>query len=216
LGAVAPAVITGPAWTLADRLKTQQERNRNQEWLRVGRLTTVVLERQMSTKGLSQSKPRFSNPKAAKQNINEAMMPFSEWQAQAWSKLTLDWLTYKNGPMLAISRDRHDLLLPHGVTPLPNIPDPSWYPKAGRGDIAPRVPQLLEDRAYGILPARNGQRFLVFQPVIELCVFVGQGNGGFGRIRCMTDPSDHTHSALLIDPDSMQGYFVGGSFHAGF
>ena len=213
--AAAPAIVTGPTWTLADRLRTQMERNRTGDWIRVGRLTTVVLERQMSTRGISQSKPRYSDPQAHKMQISESLKPFSEWQTKAWSQLTLDWLTYKNGPLLAISRDRHDLLLPHGITPLPKIPDPMWYPRKG-GEVAPRVPQLLEDRAYGQLKARDGRRFLVFQPVIELCIFCGQGNGGFGRIKCMTDPADHTHSALLIDPDAMQGYFVGGSFHAGF
>lgn len=196
-------------------MRIQEERCRDKEWIRVGRLTTVVLERQMSTRGMSASKPRYSSPAAARMNISESLKPFSEWQAQAWSRLTLDWLSYKNAPILGISRDRNDLLLPHGITPLPNIPDPLWVPSQA-GEVTPRVPQRLEDRAYGKLKARDGRVYLVFQPVIELCVFVGQGAGGFGRIRCMTDPADGTHSALLIDEKSMQGFFVGGSFQAGF
>lgn len=205
--ATMPHIITKPTFILADRLALQQKRGNAGEYRRIGRLTTVVLERQLSTKGMSQ----HTKPIAG---LADSMQPFSRWQANAWAQMTLDWLSYKNAPMLAISHDRNDLLLPFALPPLPDIPDPLGISK----DSGPvkRIPQDLESRAYGWLKARTGQRFLVFQPITELCVFVGEAGGGFGRIRCVTDPADGTHCALLIDPDSQRGYFVGGSFQAGF
>jgi hypothetical protein len=208
------AIITKPTFTLADRLRIQQECANSRDFIVAGKLTTVVLERQMSTAGMSQSRPRWGNKSAASMNVHESMHPFSEWQTKAWASLTLDWLHHKNAPTLAISRDRKDMLLPFGITPLPDIPDPAWTPKRAN-DPVPRIPQLMEDRAYGQLKSRDGVRYLVFQPVVELCLMLHSVSGGFGRIRGMTDPADGTHLALLIQPDTMQAYFVGGRFQMG-
>lgn len=218
------ALITKPTFTLADRLRIQQDRIRNMEYTKIGKLTTVVMERQISTRGMSQSQPRWANPEQAKihERDKNFQPPFSEWQANAWVQLTLDWLHHRNGPLLAISRDRNDLLLPFGMNPLPDIPDPIWIPKLA-GDTAPRIEQNLEARACGQIRDRRGRMFLIFQPLTELCVCIGSGkDSGFGKIKCMTDPADCTHSALLVDPHPidrdgrMQAHFVGGSFQAGF
>lgn len=215
------AIITKPTFTLADRLQIQRDRVEKQEFRWIGMLTTVVLERQMSTKGMSSSKPRFSGGAAGAKYCVPGMEPFSQWQANAWAKCTLEWLHFRNASRLAISLDRHDLLLPMGLAPLPDIPDPNWIPKKA-GDVAPRIPQLLEDRACGQIKDRNGKRWLIFQPVTELCVAIGAGkDSGFGKIKCKTDPTDSTHSALLVHPEPhsdgfLEAHFVGGSFHAGF
>jgi hypothetical protein len=209
------AIITESTFTLADRIKIQQQYIRERKYTRIGRLTTIVMERQLPTRGMSQSRPRYSDPRAAKMDLNDSLKPFSEWQMKTWASMTLDWLTHKNAPMLAVSLDRNDLLLPAGLTPLPKIPDPLWIPKRA-GDVAPRVEQTLESRAYGQIKTKDGHRWLVFQPITELCLFLGQGNGGFGRIRGVTSPYDHTHLSLLVDPETMQGYFASGSFEAGF
>ena len=206
---VSAAVITKPTFTLADRLKIQRDRMTNSDYKKIGFLTTIVLEQQMSTRGMSSSRAieRCSSPegvkKLMKQGFNENLLPFSPWQAQAWTKLTLEWL-----------------LLPFGLAPLPDIPDPAWIPKKA-GDVAPRIPQKLEDRAYGQIRERSGKLWLIFQPLRELCVFIGGEKGGMGRITCMTDPADRTHSALLVHPyprndGVLEAHFVGGSFHAGF
>jgi hypothetical protein len=100
------------------------------------------------------------------------MEPFSEWQMKAWASMTLEYLHPSKAPELAISDDRHDLLLPFGLKPLPDIPDPMFVPRA-IGEIAPRVKQKLEDRACGQIKARNGRMWLVFQPISELCVCIG-------------------------------------------
>lgn len=220
MGTAAPAIITKPTFTLTDRIRIQQERIQNRDYTRIGLLTCVVWEAQRSTAGSSQSNP----------------IPgvFSKWQRKTWCSMTLDWLSHKNAPILAISRDRNDLLIPFKLPPLPDIPDPRWTghktaPAAdSKGDTIPRIAQLLAgcpvvgDRACGTIKDRiSGKTFLIFQPLTELQVMCGGGKeSGFGRIRCATDPADRTHSALLvnIEPDSegrLEAYFVGGSFHAG-
>jgi hypothetical protein len=225
--AAAAAVLTKPIFRLGDRLRIQQERCRNHDYIPVGRLTTVVFEGQRNIRGLSQAQPRWNNRNQQKEILRDAphMAPFSEKQNVLWSSLTLDWLTHKNAPILAVSRDRKDLLLPHGLTPLPDIPDPRWTPKTAT-DVVRRIPQLLTgckvvgDRVRDKITDRAGRVFGILHPIIELCiVLAGQsGRGGFGRIRGGVDPADGTHLALLIDdsnPHQLQAYFVGGQFRFG-
>lgn len=224
-------IITRPTFTLADRMRIQRERIAAKEYKNIGFLTTVVQERQMSTRGLSQSRSvdRCSNPTEVGKllstgGIDPGMLPLSPWQMKAWALLTLDWLHHNKAPLLSISHDRNDLLLPYGLTPLPDIPDPAFVPGpvlVGKTNEVPRIPQLLEDRACGQIKERSGRRWLVFQPLTELCVTIGKGrDSGFGRIKCMTDPADRTHACLLVDPvpddkGNYPAHFVGGSFHAG-
>ena len=220
MATAAPSIITKPTFTLTDRIRIQQQRIQDRDYTRIGKLTAVVWEGQRSTAGSSQANP----------------LPgmFSKWQRKTWASLTLDWLTHRNAPILAISRDRNDLLLPFRLPALPDIPDPRWAghkvaPAANsKEDHVPRIPQLLAgcpvvgDRASGRITDRiSGKTFLIFRPLTELQVMCGKGqDSGFGRILCCTDPADRTLAALLInaEPDrdgSMEAYFVGGSFHAG-
>lgn len=215
------ALISKTAWSASERMQLQRDRIRERQYTKIGKLTTILLERQMSTAGMSQSRPRYSSPHIKPEWVSRGMEPFSEWQASAWVLLTLDWLHHRHAPTLAISSDRNDLLLPRGLAPLPNIPDPLWVPKQP-GEVAPRMPQKLEDRASGRIREKNGRTWLIFQPLTELCVFLGVADKwGFGRIRCATDPADHTHAALLVDPaePDREGYFpaffLGGTFQAG-
>ena len=139
---VAPTVIVPQMFRLADKLRIQQERIRNREYQNFAILTTIVIERQLSTAGISQSRPRWQSPEQEKifsEGKNSGVMaPFSEWQTNAWVNLTLEWLSRLNGPKIAISRDKNDLLLPAGLTPLPKIPDPLWTPKKA-GDVLRRA-----------------------------------------------------------------------------
>jgi hypothetical protein len=220
MGTATPAIVTRSGITLTDRIRIQQQRIRDREYTRIGKLTCVVWEGQRSTAGSSQS--------------SELAGAFSKWQRKTWCAITLDWLTHLNAPILAISKDRNDLLIPFKLPPLPDIPDPRWTghkvaPAADCKDAQiPRIAQLLAgcpvvgDRACGTIKDRiSGKSYLIFQPLSELQVMCGGGKeSGFGRIRCTTDPADHTHAALLInsEPDSagmMEAYFVGGAFHAG-
>jgi hypothetical protein len=225
MATAAPAIITRNTFTLTDKLKFQQRCIRERQYTRIGPLTTIVLERQLPTAGISQSKPRWQNAEQEKvfNRDKNFSPPFSEWQAANWVLLTLDWLTHTKAPRLAVSADRNDLLLPMGLTPLPSIPDPLWTPKKA-GDIAPRVEQKLESRACGRIRDRiSGKWFLVFQPLTELMVLCGKGqDSGFGRIKCVTDPATRLHPSLLINPDPMdrfgnlEAYFASGAFQAGY
>jgi hypothetical protein len=205
----AASVLTPPTFTLADRLRFQQERVRDRDYTIIGRLTTVVFEAQRNIRGLSQSRAVRSD--------------LSPKQTQLWCSITLDWLSHKNAPILALSRDRQDLLLPNGMTPLPHIPDPRWVPKTS-GEVAPRIPQLLTgcpvvgDRVTDKITDRKGITYGVLHPITELCIMLAGATGGFGRIRGIVDPADGTHLALLIDdshPHQLRGYFVGGKFTFG-
>jgi hypothetical protein len=219
-------VIVPNTFTLTDKLRIQQERIRKGEYRSFAVLTTIVMERQLSTTGLSQSRPRWGNAEQARMHSRGEIRqpaPFSEKQATLWCDLTLDWLSHRNGPKLAISPDKNDLLLPNGLNPLPRIPDPLWIPRKP-GDVAPRIEQKLESRACGRIRDRiSGKWFLVFQPLTELCVMCGGGkDSGFGRIRCITDPASKLHASLLVNPDPMdrdghlEAYFASGAFQAGY
>jgi len=216
------AVLTRPTFTLADRLRIQQERSRDREYTVVGRLTSVLFEAQRNTSGLSQARRRYANSEQSKY-IDGPMAPFSEKQTVLWCSITLDWLTHKNAPIIAVSRDRQDLLLPLGMTPLPDIPDPRWVPKTA-GEIAPRIPQRLTgcpvvgDRVTDKITSRDGRCYGVLHPIVELQIMLAGVQGGFGRIRGLVDPADGTHLALLIDdsePGQMRAFFVGGKFQLG-
>jgi hypothetical protein len=220
VNAAAPSIITKPTFTLTDRIHIQQRRIQDREYRRIGKLTAIVWEAQRSTAGSSQANPV---PGA-----------FTKWQRKTWASMTLDWLSHRDAPILAISHDRNDLLLPFRLPALPDIPDPRWAghkiaPAAdSKTDQVPRIAQLLAgcpvvgDRACGRITDRiSGKMYLIFRPLTELQVMCGGGkDSGFGRILCCTDPADRTQAALLInaEPDrdgSMEAYFVGGSFHAG-
>lgn len=233
--ATAPSVLVNQKFTLADRIKIQQETCRGKNYIVIGRLTTVVWEGQRPLGNLSQSRARYHNPAQAKYT-SDAMKPFSQRQAELWSSITLDWLTHKEAPVLAISRDQKDLLLPRGLAPLPPIPDPRWVPEHAqhccpnskngcKGCVAPRIPQFLTgcpvvgDRVRDVIKDRSGRMYGVLHPIAELCIVMGGGNNsGFGRIRGGVDPTDGTHLSLLIDdsnPLQIQAYFVGGRFTLG-
>lgn len=221
---MAASVIAKPVFTLADRIKIQQETMRLKGYIVIGRLTSIVFEAQRSLKGFSQSRARWNNSNQAKELENQpGLHPFSEAQAKLWASITLDWLTHKNAPVLAVSRDQRDLLLPFGMTPLPAIPDPRWVAKSA-SDICPRIPQKLTgcpvvgDRVRDMIKARDGHTFGVIHPILEMCVMLGGSQAGFARIRGGVDPSDGTHLSMLIDdsdPERLEGYFVGGRFQLG-
>lgn len=214
------SILTPSTFTLADRLKFQQESMRRKEYVTIGKLTDIVFEAQRSTKGLSQSRARYTNSRQAGM-LPESLKPFSERQAVLWASTTLTWLNHKNAPLIALSRDHRDLLFPSGLTPLPAIPDPTWVPTS-TDEIAPRIPQLLTgchivgDRVADKIKARDGKTWGVIHPILELCVMMPNGGvGGFGRIRGGVDPADGTHLALLINEDQTEAYFVGGRFQFG-
>jgi hypothetical protein len=233
----AAAVIVPSTFKLADRIKIQQETIRQKNYIVIGRLTNLVFEAQRSTAGLSQSRTRWQNARQATELRNQpGLHPFSEKQALLWASITLDWLGYNASPILAISRDQQDLLLPFGLPPLPAIPDPRWVPahakhacpksvKTGcKGCVPPRIAQslvgcpIVGDRVRDKITARDGHVFGVIHPIAQMNVMLGGAQGGFGRIRGSVNHAEGTHLSLLLDdsnPEQMEGYFVGGRFQLG-
>lgn len=234
--ATAANIIVRQGFKLADRIKIQQQTIENKNYVVVGRLTSLVFEAQRSTAGYSQSKARWHNARQATALKDQpGLHPMSEKAAVLWSGISLDWLTHKDAPILAVSRDQQDLLLPFGLTPLPKIPDPRWVPthaqhacpkstKTGcKGCVAPRIPQALVgcpvvgDRVRDKIRSRDGNTYGVIHPLREMCIMLGGAQGGFGTIRGGVNPMDGTHLSLLIDDttERMEGYFVGGKFSFG-
>ena len=223
------AIVAKPTFAVSQRMEIQKQTIRTRDYITLGRLTAVLFEAQRDITGLSQSRPRYTNTAQANQ-LPEHMKPFSEKQNVLWQSTTLDWLDGKRGPMVARSRDRKDLLLPQGLTPLPPIPDPRFVSdhalsvcprgKDGcSGCMAPRIAQKLTgcpivgDRVKHKITERNGHVWGILHPILALSVVVfgPDGLGHFTNIRCGVDQSDHTHMALLID-DDLNAFFVGGSF----
>lgn len=203
-------------------MKFQREAIRDRKYRIIGRLTAILFEGQRSTKGLSQARPNYAN-KNQEGNLPASLVPFSVKQSMLWSSLTLDWLTHKNAPIIALSNDQQNLLLPNGMIPLPDIPDPRWTPKKA-GEIAPRIPQLLTgcpvvgDRVRDKITDRSGRTYGVLHPIVHLQVMLLGASGTFARIKCTVDPETGNHMALLLDdsnPENMQGYFVEGKFQFG-
>lgn len=238
----APVIVTKPTFRLADRMKIQDEAIRDRRYTLIGRLTSVLFEGQRKLKGFSQGRPRWQTPEQG--NIRnwpsaqsrDLAAPFSKEQLILWSSVTLDWLTNKNAPQIAISNDRMDLLLPFGLTPLPAIPDPRWTPrhaqhvcpkstKDGCKDcVAPRIPQLLTgcpvvgDRVHDVMKDRTGKMYGILHPIMQLQIMLAVREGSFGKVTGGVDPADGTHLAMVIDdsnPDRMRAYFVGGNFRFG-
>jgi len=231
--ATAAISVTNSGFKLADRIRIQQETIRAKKYTIIGRLTAIVWEAQRNTAGFSQSAPRYQNARQAAE-ISDALKPFSERQAVLWDSITLDWLSHKDAPLLAVSWDRQDLLLPNGLAPLPARPDPRWMSKHARqackhkegcrGCVAPRIPQLLVgcpvvgDRVRDMIKDRTGRAHGVLHPITELAIMLGGQQGGFGKIRGGVG-LDGTHLALLIDdsdgPENLHAHFVGGRFDFG-
>jgi hypothetical protein len=227
--AIAPSIVAKPDFTVAQRIAVQQGAIRDKAYIPIGRLLSVVFEGPRSIDGLSQSRARYANPAQAA-SIADPMKPMSEIAARLFASITLDFLTYKNAPMLAISKDKRDLLLPNGLGELPAIPDPRWTPNHAfaacpkssegcEGCIAPRIPQLLTgcpivgDRVQSKITARDGRTYGVISPINQLILFMLSGQGHFLQIKSSPD-SDGSHLTLMID-DQMRGFFVGGRFQFG-
>lgn len=222
----APAIAANPTFTVSERIRVQEETIRERNYIPVGRLLSVVYEGPRNISGLSQSRPRYARASQAASTA-DAMKPMSEMQAKLFASISLDFLTYTNAPLLAVSRDKKDLLLPQGLGRLPAIPDPRFVPdhalaacpiaKGGcKGCIAPRIPQLLTgcpvvgDRVRNKITARDGRVYGVISPVNQLILFLMAGQGHFLKVGGYAD-SDGSHLTLMID-DDMRGYFVGGRF----
>lgn len=142
-------------------------------------------------------------------------VPAPDWKAPAWTAEETGYRT--DGSPL--NKD------------FPGQPE-GWTPKHGRSgvsrdaakDIAPMLPQRLEDRAErpgGRLGVLEGTNFLVFQPVLQIVYqpeVITDGKpqlqAALWMIMCLADTAEvpARHPALLVDPRTGEAHFFGGRY----
>lgn len=204
----APNIITRPSLTVADTMKLQREIIRARRYVQLGWLLTVKLERQLRVAGLSQTDETQRKPAGMPQESWNTMKPFTRAETEAWTLTTLDFLHQDKAPVIARSIDTGELLFPQGFRPLPDIPDPRFV-RTGPGDIPPRVPQRLEERACGVIKTRDKREYILCQPVTSLCVLTPH-NGGWPLTITGLVAADGSRPALLVNPESGSAYLVRG------
>jgi len=132
------------------------------------------------------------------------------------------------GPLLAISKDFADLLLPDGIRPLPDIPDPTWIPPAFKQPTAeqladpkwkpaaitpPMVKQSWLDRPCSTFGAGK-EVWIVYQPIIQVW-FRPFGVATYAHVTCKPTAWTGKRTALLVQPETGKAHFYGGVFEIG-
>jgi hypothetical protein len=212
MSASATAITNSPA----DTLKWQQDQIRTGKFEMLGFIWKIVLE---ASRG------------AAVPQAHVARMLGS----------CLEWYGYENYkgknclPRVAQTLDRSSLLMidpvrrVDGSVGLPDIPDPTWQPKAPTAEElqttvplqkAPMIPQhLYEEEAGQPIGRARGQlkrtRFLVFGPVVQILIrplvadkLIDEG----WILQCSGNPATGKQMELLIDQDNGQAFFYEGKF----
>lgn len=132
------------------------------------------------------------------------------------------------GPLLAISKDFGDLLLPDGIRPLPEIPDPTWQPPPIRQPTQeqladanwhppvtkpPMVKQSWLDRPCHSFGAGK-EVWVVYQPIVEVW-FRPFGVPTYAHVKCKPTAWGGKRTALLVQPETGKAHFYGGVFEIG-
>lgn len=175
--------------------KIQRERIRTQDYSALGRLVQIGLELQLD------------HPPTKAEQLTRGRLDLMH-----------------NGPLLAMSNDHADLLLPDGVPlELPDIPDPVWVPKVPTQEViespgwkpeaAPILKQSWIERATGKF-VDGADTWVIFQPVIQVVYRLFQ-IPTYGLVNCKPAPWQGTRTALLVDPKTGRAYFYGGTFEIG-
>lgn len=131
------------------------------------------------------------------------------------------------GPLLAMSHDHADLLLPSGIVPLPKIPDPTWIPrtptqkeieaKDWKPPVAPMIEQHWTDRPSidgGTGPHTFGsgkEIWIVFRPIMEVW-YRPFGVATYAKVNCKPQAWTGERTALAIQPETGKAHFFGGVF----
>jgi hypothetical protein len=171
-------------------LKIHRERSRTQEYITLGRVVWICLE--------------VTLPEGTKVSPRD--------------RLLLGKLDYMNsGPLLAVSKDHQDLLLPYGALPFPDVPDPLWekpMPTAAqladpnwRAPQAPMIRQSMTERAAGLYTTDDKEQWVIFQPVLEIWYRLFN-QPAYAVAKCR--PFIDTRTALMINPETCEAFFYGG------
>lgn len=132
------------------------------------------------------------------------------------------------GPLLAMSKDFADLLLPDGIVPLPDIPDPAWVPPAFKqptqAQLAdpkwkpepakpPMVKQSWLDRPCHQFKAGT-EIWVAYQPIVEVW-FRPFGVPTYAHVKCKPTAWAGKRTVLLVQPETGKAHFYGGVFEIG-
>lgn len=172
-------------------VEIQTQRIQTQEYKALGRVVWVSMELQLD------------HPPTQKEKLLDARFDFQD-----------------QGPLLALSVDHADLLLPSGIVPLPQIPDPTWVPrtptqkeieaKDWKPPVAPMIEQHWTDRPCSTFGAGK-EIWIVFRPIVEVW-YRPFGVATYAKVLCKPQAWTGERTALCIQPETGKAHFFGGVF----
>lgn len=149
---------------------------------------------------------------------------------------SLDYL--RKGPLLGLSRDHQDVLITTHMPHPPALVDPEWKREIPMTlqfrdgipvlDPPRKMEQSLLHRCWvgpgarwihngekwvpdgeWFLPGRDGEEWMLFQPVVQILLFLTIGGGGWGIINCRADGNGR-NTILLYDRKREEGHILFG------
>lgn len=196
----APRITVAPNIDALDLIEFRRGQIRRREYRPLGRLLRIMFERS-----------DLEVAPTATDGERRALMQL----------IMLDWL--HEGPNIGLSTDGQDFLVCSPMIHPPDLPDPLWSPIGARTEIVngmpvmkpqPRLPQRLRDRTKTKLRGRDGETWLVVQPITNILL---QVPGGLGTIRYVSkDSGCHyvdacgRHATVLFDPQRQEGHILFG------
>jgi hypothetical protein len=180
--------------------RIQEERIQTQDYKALGRVVWISMELQLD------------HPPTLREKFFQGRFDFQN-----------------QGPLLAMSKDFADLLLPDGVPlQLPDIPDPTWVPPAFK---QPTVEQLadpkwkptpstppLERQSWIDRPCKTfgagKEIWVAFQPIVQVW-FRPFGVPTYSHVTCKPTAWGGKGTVLLVQPETGKAHFYGGVFEIG-
>lgn len=189
----APSVQRVAPLNLADQLAQQMTAIRNRHWTPVGQVMRIQL-------GISDDSAYFQDA------VREKISPITKIMG-----LTLDW-NQNCFPYLAHMSDGRTsrtevFLFPRGVEYAPKMADPRYARMSPSDPPVPMIRQDMDYYASGQIFGRDGTRYLVLQPVMQIAIVV---MASMPILRGRTNPANGTKPAFLYSPAKKMGFLVGG------
>ena len=187
-----PRISVAPNIDPLDLIEFRRGQVRRKEYRPLGRLLKLFFERN---------------------DLERAIDSTPAEQRHLLQMVSLDWL--KDGPLVGVSKDSQDLLICTAMLHPPDLPDPAWIPsntpvttKDGIPIFAdpPRVAQRLRDRTRSVTSGRDGEKWVVLQPITQILLNVP---GGLGQVKFRADFTGR-HTTLLFDPRREEGHLLFG------
>ncbi len=189
----APNVKRVAPLNLADQIGQQVDAIRNRHWTPVGQVMRMQF-------GISDDSAYFQDA------VRDKIAPITQRMG-----LTLDW-NQNCFPYLAHMADGHTsrtevFLFPRGIAYPPKMADPRYNRMSPTDPAVPMIRQDMEYYSSGQIFGRDGTRYLVLQPVLQIAIVV---MASMPILRGRTNPANGTQPAFLYSPAKKMGYLVGG------